>query len=60
MPGPPKVEAWAKCWNVFKTAMLLLGEATSEPMSMYAELIRSYSETYGPGCWSIIYTADVR
>eukprot|EP00969_Alexandrium_andersonii_P247387 10932034-Alexandrium_andersonii.AAC.1 len=27
---------------------------------MYAELIRSYSEAYGPGCWSIIYTADVR
>eukprot|EP00969_Alexandrium_andersonii_P100288 4423990-Alexandrium_andersonii.AAC.1 len=40
--------------------MLLLGEAPSEPMSMYAELIRHYSEAYGPGCWGIIYTADVR
>eukprot|EP00969_Alexandrium_andersonii_P118795 5252890-Alexandrium_andersonii.AAC.1 len=29
-------------------------------MSMYAELIRGYSEAYGPGCWSIIYTAEVR
>eukprot|EP00969_Alexandrium_andersonii_P126589 5595331-Alexandrium_andersonii.AAC.2 len=27
LPGPPDVEAWVKCWNVFKTAMLLLGEA---------------------------------
>eukprot|EP00969_Alexandrium_andersonii_P180829 7990855-Alexandrium_andersonii.AAC.1 len=39
--------------------MLLLGEAPSEPMSMYAELIRGYSGAYGPGCWGIIYTADV-
>eukprot|EP00969_Alexandrium_andersonii_P148887 6583181-Alexandrium_andersonii.AAC.1 len=27
---------------------------------MYAELIRSFSDAYGPGCWNIIYTADVR
>eukprot|EP00969_Alexandrium_andersonii_P307675 13600603-Alexandrium_andersonii.AAC.1 len=27
---------------------------------MYGELIRGYSEVYGPGCWGIIYTADVR
>eukprot|EP00969_Alexandrium_andersonii_P023097 1010126-Alexandrium_andersonii.AAC.1 len=26
---------------------------------MYAELIRSVSEPYGPGCWNTIYTADV-
>eukprot|EP00969_Alexandrium_andersonii_P022212 971922-Alexandrium_andersonii.AAC.1 len=57
-PGPPNVDAWVKCWNVFQTAMLLLGQAPSEPMSMYAELIRGYSEAYGPGCWGIIYTAD--
>eukprot|EP00969_Alexandrium_andersonii_P160493 7091622-Alexandrium_andersonii.AAC.1 len=58
LPGPPDVEAWAKCWNVFKTAMLLLGEVQSEPMMMYGEQIRNYAETYGPGCWGIIYTAD--
>eukprot|EP00969_Alexandrium_andersonii_P274013 12110989-Alexandrium_andersonii.AAC.1 len=29
-------------------------------MAMYGELIRGYSEAYGPGCWGIIYTADVR
>eukprot|EP00969_Alexandrium_andersonii_P196447 8679055-Alexandrium_andersonii.AAC.1 len=40
--------------------MLLLGESLSEPMTMYAELIRGYSEAYGPGCWGIIYAADVR
>eukprot|EP00969_Alexandrium_andersonii_P301718 13337384-Alexandrium_andersonii.AAC.1 len=25
LPGPPNVDAWVTCWNVFKTAMLLLG-----------------------------------
>eukprot|EP00969_Alexandrium_andersonii_P346059 15297358-Alexandrium_andersonii.AAC.1 len=40
--------------------MLLLGEVRSEPMTMHAELIRSSSESYGPGCWNIIYTAGVR
>eukprot|EP00969_Alexandrium_andersonii_P025442 1111755-Alexandrium_andersonii.AAC.1 len=40
--------------------MLLLGEATSEPMTMYAELIRGFTESSGPGCWDIIYTAAVR
>eukprot|EP00969_Alexandrium_andersonii_P015444 675157-Alexandrium_andersonii.AAC.1 len=44
----------------FKTAMLLLGEVRSEPITMHAELIRSFSKACGPGCWSIIYTADVR
>eukprot|EP00969_Alexandrium_andersonii_P127390 5630675-Alexandrium_andersonii.AAC.1 len=29
-------------------------------MAMHAALIRSYTEAYGPGCWGIIYTADVR
>eukprot|EP00969_Alexandrium_andersonii_P148772 6576960-Alexandrium_andersonii.AAC.1 len=58
LPGPPSVEVWIKCWNVFKTAMLLLGESKSEPLMMYGELIRGYAETYGPGCWGIIYTAD--
>eukprot|EP00969_Alexandrium_andersonii_P120770 5339644-Alexandrium_andersonii.AAC.1 len=40
--------------------LLLLGEAQSEPMVMHGELIRGYSEAYGPGCWGIIYTAYVR
>eukprot|EP00969_Alexandrium_andersonii_P093575 4133246-Alexandrium_andersonii.AAC.1 len=40
--------------------MLLLGEAQSEPMTMYGELIRGYAGSYGPGCWGITYTADVR
>eukprot|EP00969_Alexandrium_andersonii_P202303 8939001-Alexandrium_andersonii.AAC.1 len=40
--------------------MLLLREATCEPMAMCAELLRSYSEACGPGCWGITYTADVR
>eukprot|EP00969_Alexandrium_andersonii_P040884 1792413-Alexandrium_andersonii.AAC.1 len=60
LPGPPNVDAWVKRGNVFKTAMSLLGEAPSEPMPMYAELIRGCSEAYGPGCWGTIYTADVR
>eukprot|EP00969_Alexandrium_andersonii_P173274 7659807-Alexandrium_andersonii.AAC.1 len=40
--------------------MLLLGEVRSGPMNMHAELIRSFAGSYGLGCWSIIYPADVR
>eukprot|EP00969_Alexandrium_andersonii_P152282 6734283-Alexandrium_andersonii.AAC.1 len=36
------------------------GKRSSEPMTMYGELIRGYAESYDPGCWGIIYTADVR
>eukprot|EP00969_Alexandrium_andersonii_P296426 13099504-Alexandrium_andersonii.AAC.1 len=40
--------------------MLLLRESQYEPLNRHAENIRTLSDAYGPGCWSIIYAADVR
>ena len=64
MPGPPDYLAWLRCWNVYQTALLLLGGFDQQPLSDYAEWIRALSEKYsqriGKDAWAIVYEADVR
>ena len=59
LPGPPDAESWWASWRVFRTAMLLLGAADTEPLDNYGEFVRRLSRKY-PEAWFIIYTGDVR
>ena len=60
LPGPPDFQAWWKSWLVFRTAMLLLDASPVEPLDLYGEHIRTFTETYGPQVWFLVYQADVR
>eukprot|EP00969_Alexandrium_andersonii_P328237 14505001-Alexandrium_andersonii.AAC.1 len=58
--GLPAFEARWKCWEVFKTTMLLLEQCAPEPLDLYGEHSRSLVGTYGANTWYLIYQADVR
>ena len=40
--------------------MLLLDASPVEPLDLYGEHIRTFTETYGPQVWFLVYQADVR
>jgi hypothetical protein len=58
--GPPTVEVWMDCWQVFRVAMLLLEACEAEILDLYASNIRALAARYGRECWFIVYTADQR
>jgi hypothetical protein len=60
MPGPPSFEVWWQSWRVLRTTLLLLNAADPEHLDNYAEHLRALHNNYGPECWFILYTADVR
>ena len=60
LPGPPSFDLWWASFRVLRCAFLLLDLVPPEVLDNYGELIREYSQTYGPESWFIIYTADIR
>ena len=58
--GPNDLTNWMKCWQVFRTTMLLLTAAMCHSLDAYSEFIREKVATYGQKCWDIIYQADMR
>ncbi len=59
--GPPNFQSWLKSWNVFKVAMIMLGQASSASLEAYEEKIRQVAtEDFPAQCWFLIYQADVR
>jgi hypothetical protein len=60
LDGPPTVEVWMDCWQVFRVAMLLLDACDAEILDLYASNIRTLATRYGRECWFIVYTADQR
>ena len=59
LPGPPDFDHWLKCWNVLKTALLLLEQVDPEPLDLYSQFIDRLASMYGALCWWIVYQADV-
>jgi hypothetical protein len=59
--GPPNFQSWLKSWNVFKVAMIMLGQASSASLEAYEEKIRTVAtEDFPAQCWFLVYQADVR
>ena len=59
LPGPPNIDVWWAAWRVFRTTMLLLKQADTEPLDNYGEFIRRLALSY-PEAWFLVYTGDVR
>ena len=59
--GPPSFETWLKSWNVFRVAMIMLGQASAATLDAYEAKIRQYStEDFPNQCWFLVYQADAR
>jgi hypothetical protein len=58
--GPPDIEHWAACWEVFATAMIMLGACSPPYLLAYGALIAHYARRYGQKCWALIYQMETR
>jgi len=58
--GPQDVQQWEACFNVFKTAAVMLDIMVPSTLDAYCTCIRNYAKRYGDTCWPIIYQADTR
>lgn len=71
IPGPPSFEAWQACWQIYKTALLMLqypssgSTAASKEVMTWAALeeyhnrIFKLHKTY-PECWHLLVAAEDR
>ena len=55
--GPSDYDHWAACWRVFRSAMIMLGEASPQVLDDYAEGIRQLATLF-PRDWGVIAVAD--
>jgi hypothetical protein len=58
--GPKTDDEWEACFEVFKTAAIMLSIANLEAMIRYQALIKKYHTAYGQVCWALLYQADSR
>ena len=55
--GPSSFADWCACYEVYKSAMVMIGAARPGVLAKYAEGIRQLWTTYGD--WAVVHTADV-
>ena len=60
LAGPPTLEHWMECWQIFATAMLGFHAMTLGTTLDYAALMEEYHSRYGSVIWAVLYQADVR
>jgi hypothetical protein len=58
--GPPDFEHWSACWEVYATAMIMLGACSPPHLLAYAAMIGHYAKRYGMKCWALIYQMETR
>ncbi|CAE8626925.1 unnamed protein product [Polarella glacialis] len=58
--GPPTLDIWDKCFQVWATVLIMLLACTPARLENYRQHIVDYSRRYPPGCWYIVYQADNR
>ena len=58
--GPPDHVHWRSCFNVFATAMIMLGACLPAPLTRYADFICRAASRYGAKCWPLIYQTETR
>ena len=57
--GPPHYDAWEGSYTCFGTGATMLDIISVGKLGRYQKRIRSWAKQY-PGCWAVIYQADVR
>jgi hypothetical protein len=60
MRGPPTIEHWVACFEVYRTAMIMLDAADPPSLKVYGDHIAGLAKQFGPDCWALIYQADSR
>jgi hypothetical protein len=58
--GPPSIDHWLACWEVFMAAMIMLDACAPPFLLAYGALIAQYAKRYGPQCWALIYQVETR
>jgi hypothetical protein len=58
--GPPSIEHWLACWEVFMAGMIMLDACAPPFLLAYGALIAHYAKRYGPQCWALIYQVETR
>ena len=58
--GPPSFRHWKACWNVYSTAMIMLGAADPPALLAYADKVENLARVFTPVCWALIYQAETR
>jgi hypothetical protein len=58
--GPPTIDHWLACWDVFTTGMIMLDACTPPVLMAYGAHIAHYARRYGPQCWALIYQVETR
>ena len=58
--GPPSFKHWKACWQVYQTALIMLGAADPPVLTAYMEKIESLARQFTPVCWGLIYQAEAR
>ena len=60
MVGPSGYRQWEACFNVFRTACIMLNIASPASLDIYRDHIKRYVQRYTEACWPLIYQADTR
>ena len=57
VPGPANIEAWLFCWNVFRSACIMLKVAAAAPLDRYQKKVEKLARQW-PSCWHLIFLAE--
>ena len=58
--GPSSFPEWSACWQVYATAMYMLGAVSMSTLKRYYKLIQRQSNLYGDEAWMLIYQTEHR
>jgi len=58
--GPESHAEWESCYEIFKTACIMLKACKRETMDRHQQKIKKLYSAYGAQCWALLYQADTR
>lgn len=59
--GPPDLDSWRSCYDVWCNAMIMLDQIDLGPLQLYKNRIELLHSRYGESrVWSLLYQADTR
>jgi hypothetical protein len=58
--GPATLDLWCEAYDVFASAMLMLGASMPPTIFGYRDFIKTKVKEHGAVCWAVIYQAEVR
>ena len=60
LKGPMNFPQWDSCYQVFRTACIMLDIISPAALDAYRDHIRRYANRFREECWALIYQADTR